>query len=46
MVARAVAVNPNFTAERYAGYVRVLSDSEESAQRLLFGLNEAGLLAH
>ena len=46
VVARAVAVNPNFTAERYAGYVRVLSDSEESAQRLLFGLNEAGLLAH
>lgn len=44
VVARAVAVNANFTAERFAGHVRVLSGNEEAARRLLYGLIKAGLI--
>jgi TolB-like protein/tetratricopeptide (TPR) repeat protein len=44
-VAHALAVNANFTAQRYAGYVRVLSGNDEAARRLLFGLIKAGLIA-
>ena len=43
-VARTLAVNANFTTARYAGYVRVLSGSDESARRLLAGLTKAKLL--
>lgn len=43
-IARTLAVNANFTVARYAGYVRVLSGNEESAQRLLAGLSSAGLV--
>ena len=44
-VARAVAVNANFTVQSYATYVRVLSGDNTSAQRLLAGLVRADLLA-
>ena len=43
-IARALAVNANFTPARYAGYVRVLSGNDESARRLLAGLTKADLL--
>jgi hypothetical protein len=43
-VEHTLALNANFTAQRYAGYVRVLSGNDDSARRLLAGLNEAGLL--
>ena len=43
-IARALAVNANFTPAHYAGYVRVVSGNDESARRLLAGLTKAGLL--
>lgn len=43
-VERTLALNANFTVQRYAGYVRVLAGNDDSARRLLAGLNKAGLL--
>lgn len=42
-IARATAVNANFTVERYIGYVRILSGDEASARRLLAGVSRADL---
>ena len=41
---RTLAINANFSAQRYAGYVRTLSAGADSAGRLLFGLVKAELI--
>ena len=41
---RTLAINANFSAQRYAGYVRTLSAGAESAGRLLAGLVKAELI--
>ena len=44
IIERALAVNANFTAQRYAGYVRTLSANQDSARRLLVGLVKAQVI--